>query len=660
MIFKKSILIILSIIIKSNLFSQHIKVKSFLMLEKDMDARITHAKIDQNGRKAAIIKIVTIEKGFVFEGGSHGIVASEQKIGEVWVWIPCKAKHITLKHENLGEVRDYLFPEEILEATVYEMILITKKNEPIIIEESHALWVVINSQPDSAIVYIDNKVTGQTPFQQEMKEGRYNYRVTKDFYHSTAGQFDLLGSTGKKTMNLKLRPNFGTAKISTSPQSGAQITLDGQLLQSQTPFTLDKIKSGKHNIVLTLPKYESAKKVFTIKDGLVTNVKVRMKPMSRIVSITSTPEADIYIDNKKVATGNYKGLISSGQHTVEGRKESHISDLKKIELQTGETKLINLQPTPVYGSLKIQTTPFDATITLNGEIKGTTPSTLHNLLIGDYSLVLSKTGYAPTRKKICITKNHETLVNEILTDSLTVSITPEPSTAQIYIDGILKGTGPIIETLNFGSHIIKLADVDKYKDTENIITVLPGGKEAYTLKMNLAPFVDKRDGKSYKLVKIGNQVWMAENLAYKTRGCRVYNKEKSNIAKYGYLYRWKKAQKVCPSGWHLPTKEEFETLLTNVGGHESFAYLALIPSGSSGFLASCGGYLSARNYFTSLGLYGRFWSSQSKFIDTYSYFWSARKTSKAWCLKISKKNEKAYVCSKSMWAGLSVRCVKDN
>lgn len=81
--------------------------------------------------------------------------------------------------------------------------------------------------------------------------------------------------------------------------------------------------------------------------------------------------------------------------------------------------------------------------------------------------------------------------------------------------------------------------------------------------------VDERDGRKYKTVKIGQQIWMAENLNHALRGSHCYKNNAANCRKYGQLYSWGDAINVCPDGWHLPSVDEFKELIENVGGESA-------------------------------------------------------------------------------------------
>jgi hypothetical protein len=95
---KKAILILFLFVVWLGARAQTIGVKSFRALPTDMTASSRDGKrIDQNGEVAALIKVVTSERGFIFEGGALGIVETKQQTGEIWVWVPHGLRKITVK-----------------------------------------------------------------------------------------------------------------------------------------------------------------------------------------------------------------------------------------------------------------------------------------------------------------------------------------------------------------------------------------------------------------------------------------------------------------------------------------------------------------------------------------------------------------------------------
>ena len=193
---------------------------------------------------------------------------------------------------------------------------------------------------------------------------------------------------------------------------------------------------------------------------------------------------------------------------------------------------------------------------------------------------------------------------------------------------------------------------------------------------------DSRDNnKQYRIVKIGNQTWMAENLNYNTTGSKCYgdnsgNDSQNRCGTYGRLYNWATAmglaascnssscssqiqlprQGICPSGWHIPSDTEWSTLESAVGGSSTAGTKLKAKSGWNsngngtddfGFSALPGGYGISSGSFGNVGNYGRWWSATeddaSYAYGRYMYY------SSAYVYRYN--NLKSYL--------YSVRCVQD-
>lgn len=179
-------------------------------------------------------------------------------------------------------------------------------------------------------------------------------------------------------------------------------------------------------------------------------------------------------------------------------------------------------------------------------------------------------------------------------------------------------------------------------------------------------------GQTYNTVLIGDQCWLKENLNYTTSsGSWCHDNSSTNCDTYGRLYDWETALTVCPSGWHLPSDDEWKILEGTVDtqypvgdpewddgsyrGYDVGKRLKAISGWDNdengtdafGFSGLPGG---DRNYyngnFNSLGGIAKFWTS------------TENDTNQSWGRYIRGGDEVGRYWSNEE-NGYSVRCVKD-
>ncbi len=189
-------------------------------------------------------------------------------------------------------------------------------------------------------------------------------------------------------------------------------------------------------------------------------------------------------------------------------------------------------------------------------------------------------------------------------------------------------------------------------------------------------FCDEREGKAYKITKIGTQTWIAENLNYNASGSKCYNNVSANCDIYGRLYNWSAAKTACPTGWHLPSNTDWNTLIkfvnpscgdnsdcdgagTELKAASNWTSDYEVPAGtdSHGFSALPGGNWNyTLGSFNGIGTYGTWWSA------TVSYKEGDKEGDYSWIYAIAMN----YLYESVIWNPScfekhlnSVRCVKN-
>jgi len=207
-------------------------------------------------------------------------------------------------------------------------------------------------------------------------------------------------------------------------------------------------------------------------------------------------------------------------------------------------------------------------------------------------------------------------------------------------------------------------------------------KTASTDNCVYGSLTDSRDGQTYKTVTIDSQTWMAENLNYRVDSSFCYKNEGSNCTKYGRLYRWAAAvgkseskcggghtcslpsgniRGVCPSGWHLPSSDEWNILFTAVGGKSTAAkvlksmygwpdYEDIYRSGTDafGFSALPAGDRCLGDDYRNGGYVAYFWTSTE-----------ANKNYNSYSIEMSYDGDAGSLRADGKDMGYSVRCVRD-
>ena len=178
-------------------------------------------------------------------------------------------------------------------------------------------------------------------------------------------------------------------------------------------------------------------------------------------------------------------------------------------------------------------------------------------------------------------------------------------------------------------------------------------------------FTDSRDGQSYDVVKIGDLTWMAENLNFEMAGSFCSEGDSRNCKRLGRLYSWTEARSVCPDGWRLPTKEDFESL---VAATSKEAAQSPSHSRAGAALKARDGWFKKGNGSDAFGfkaLPSGYRSVDGKFdgIGGYAYIWSAtedveNRESNAYYLFLSFSSDAASINAFAKEDYRSVRCVK--
>ena len=318
------------------------KVIDFKLLPRDYSAA-SHNKPpkDNNGEPVALIKIVTTEKGFTFELGSAlaPIGAAQEKMGEIWLYVPNGTRKLIIKHNDFGVIR-YPLEIAIKGGKTYELRLKTPN-----VTNKDLLGigkVKITTYPDNAVLYNYANIEYKKEFSNV--GGKNQFFVKLDTYVT----LDTVINIKPDQLNeftFKLVKNWVDIEIKTNFED-ANVFIDeglkgfGEIVQKG--FT-DGLAPGKHNIKITKDKHYTIDKTVFFKPGATPKLNFELKPIQGTLKVQSNPKGSyVYIDNDKIGNTPISKVLLIGDYTLTVKKKGFVEVTKSIKIEENTSTIIDM------------------------------------------------------------------------------------------------------------------------------------------------------------------------------------------------------------------------------------------------------------------------------------------------------------------------------
>ncbi|MDR1416764.1 MAG: PEGA domain-containing protein [Prevotellaceae bacterium] len=482
---QQKIIIIPFLLISLAATAQQLTVESFSMDEDDTTARTINSLKDSNGKVCAIVKVETplLLQDFTFNTGATGVVRTEQKTGEIWVYFSPGTAQITLEHKSLGEACSHKFGETLKEATVYTMKLKLEDVKALVKDSATLQYMEALCEAEGATISIDGAMPEPFiggKFTKQLSYGQRRYTVEAPMHYPESGVVELTAQASKPLV-AKLKPKFGKLIINTQPEQGADVFIDG-VKRGQSPLVIERIDSGVHKIRAEKAQILSTTQEKNIAEGATETITLNVSANAPRITIIARSGADIYVNDEKKEAARWSGNLSPGRYKVEARKPAHRSSVVTLVSKIGENQTISLvAPTPMYGSLNVKTGKVRAVVFVDGKKYGTTPTTVKNILVGTRNIELQADGYQPYKQTVEIQERKILPMDVVLPrkDSTGTLVITANTKTKISLNGAEKGSTPItVDSLPLiRTEILFMAD--GYRPLMGIGTVAPGKTFVY-------------------------------------------------------------------------------------------------------------------------------------------------------------------------------------
>ncbi len=182
----------------------------------------------------------------------------------------------------------------------------------------------------------------------------------------------------------------------------------------ETGGVAKNMELGTYTYEVVAENYYPSEGRFTLQIPSETHTEsIVLRSNGAKVTLKAGPNVEIFVNGTKRGTGSLTGVLKAGNHTVECRQANHRPSQQTITIEEGKEQTIQLTPpTPITGTLSVNSRPLGASIQIDGTDYGATPKNIANLLIGHHQVTVSKDGYA-SKTEECDIHEDETLTLEM-------------------------------------------------------------------------------------------------------------------------------------------------------------------------------------------------------------------------------------------------------
>ncbi|NJF26148.1 PEGA domain-containing protein, partial [Thermococcus sp. Bubb.Bath] len=279
-----------------------------------------------------------------------------------------------------------------------------------------------------------------------------------------------------------IEANLAKLTINSTPE-GASIYIDG-VYKGKTPLNVN-LMPGDHSLELTLENYTNVTKQITLSPGQNLTITISLTPKFGYLTVYSKPSgAEVYVDGHAIGTTPLTGYaISTGEHTIKLSKDGYHDYTETVLINPGETKEVHATLVEKKGTLHISSIPEGASVYIDGNYMGKTPQTLQ-VLPGTHIVTIAMEDYQNYTTTITVGAGESKTISPTLQPVFGyLSLTTEPSSAKVYIDGSYVGETPLdMYKLHTGSHTLKIIK-EGYQNYTKIVSITSGKTTTLNVKL---------------------------------------------------------------------------------------------------------------------------------------------------------------------------------